>query len=152
MEKRFLGERALVVGAGVGGLFAAGALRHHFRQVIVLERDKLPQTVAFRKGVPQGPHGHVVLKRGENIAEDFFPGFRKALRQPGAAVACQNGLQRIVLARCQTRRLVSILSMSRVSSKPRVLKTEIRLSAVCRKHHPRSVEGQPFRSRIHARW
>lgn len=82
-SRQILGETALVVGAGVGGLFAAGALRHYFRQVVLLERDKLPQTVAFRKGVPQGPHGHAVLKRGENIAEDFFPGFREALRRAG---------------------------------------------------------------------
>jgi len=43
----------------------------------------LPSEMAFRKGVPQGPHGHLVLKRGENIAETFFPGFRDALVAAG---------------------------------------------------------------------
>ncbi len=78
-----LGDRAIVVGAGVGGIFAAGALRSFFREVVVLEKDEVPQGAAFRKGVPQGPHGHIVLKRGENIAEDFFPGFRDRLREAG---------------------------------------------------------------------
>jgi len=64
-------------------LFAAGALRRHFHEVILIERDILPVQVDFRKGVPQGPHGHAVLKRGENIAESIFPGFRNALKKAG---------------------------------------------------------------------
>ena len=82
-KTRILGDRAVVVGAGVGGIFAAGALRPYFREVVVLEKDETPPGAEFRKGVPQGPHGHIVLKRGENIAEDFFPGFRDRLREAG---------------------------------------------------------------------
>lgn len=78
-----LGNRAVVIGAGVGGLFAAGAMRGHFREIILLEKDPLPASPEFRMGVPQGPHGHAVLKRGENIAESLFPGFREALIKAG---------------------------------------------------------------------
>lgn len=81
-----LGDRAIVVGSGVGGIFAAGALRPFFREIVVLEKDELPSGPEFRKGVPQGPHGHIVLKRGENIAEDLFPGFRDRLREAGGVV------------------------------------------------------------------
>lgn len=82
-SKSAMGDTAIVAGAGVGGLFAAGALRRHFREVILIERDSLPAESDFRKGVPQGPHGHAVLKRGENIAESLFPGFRDALKKAG---------------------------------------------------------------------
>ncbi len=78
-----LGERAVVVGCGVGGIFAAGAIHRHFSEVVVLDKDDLSSGPSFRKGVPQGPHGHIVLKRGENIAEAMFPGFRDALRAAG---------------------------------------------------------------------
>ena len=78
-----LGQRAIVIGAGVGGLLSAAALCPFFEEVVIVEKDDLPSDPSFRKGVPQGPHGHIVLKRGENIAEDFFPGFRRTLAEAG---------------------------------------------------------------------
>jgi len=78
-----LGTRALVIGAGAGGILAAGALSRHFSEVVVIEKDVFPSEATFRKGVPQGPHGHLLLKRGENISEAFFPGFRDALISAG---------------------------------------------------------------------
>jgi NAD(P)-binding Rossmann-like domain len=38
---RQLGRRAVVVGAGIGGLAAAGALAQHFERVDIMERDGL---------------------------------------------------------------------------------------------------------------
>jgi flavin-dependent dehydrogenase len=38
-----LGKRAVVVGAGIGGLTAAGVLADYFERVVVLERDVLPE-------------------------------------------------------------------------------------------------------------
>jgi hypothetical protein len=35
------GQRAVVVGAGIGGLAAAGALAQYFERVEILERDRL---------------------------------------------------------------------------------------------------------------
>jgi NADPH-dependent glutamate synthase beta subunit-like oxidoreductase len=49
-----IGRRAIVIGAGISGLSAAGALVPYFDEVLVLERDKLqPQPSparAFRRG------------------------------------------------------------------------------------------------------
>lgn len=86
VSDKYLGDRAAVIGAGIGGLLAAGALRDFFREVVVLERDNLPDQPADRKGVPQGPHGHAVLKRGENVAESLFPGFQAALKEAGGVI------------------------------------------------------------------
>lgn len=51
-----LGRRAIVIGAGIGGLSIAGALANSFEQVEVLERDRLAGALASRKGTPQDRH------------------------------------------------------------------------------------------------
>ena len=56
-----LGKQAVVVGAGMGGLAAAGALAAHFEHVVVLERDSLPQDAAHRAGTPQAKHVDALL-------------------------------------------------------------------------------------------
>ncbi len=38
----FTARRAVVIGAGIGGLTAATVLADHFKEVILLERDELP--------------------------------------------------------------------------------------------------------------
>jgi glycine/D-amino acid oxidase-like deaminating enzyme len=45
-----IGKQAVVIGAGMGGLAAAGALADCFEQVFVLERDTLPSEPAYRVG------------------------------------------------------------------------------------------------------
>jgi 2-polyprenyl-6-methoxyphenol hydroxylase-like FAD-dependent oxidoreductase len=50
------GETAVVVGAGLAGLLAAAALSDFFKNVVVVERDRLPTRPGLRKGVPQGAH------------------------------------------------------------------------------------------------
>jgi 2-polyprenyl-6-methoxyphenol hydroxylase-like FAD-dependent oxidoreductase len=70
-----VGNHAVVLGASVGGLLAARALRDHFRRVTVIERDALPELGASRKGVPQDRHAHALLARGSALLEGFFPGF-----------------------------------------------------------------------------
>ena len=47
-----LGEHAVVIGAGMGGLAAAGALAQHFERVEILERDRLAGSAASRSGTP----------------------------------------------------------------------------------------------------
>lgn len=49
-----LGERAVVCGAGMGGLLAARVLADFYETVTVIERDKLSDTVDQLRGVPQG--------------------------------------------------------------------------------------------------
>jgi 2-polyprenyl-6-methoxyphenol hydroxylase-like FAD-dependent oxidoreductase len=80
-----VGKQAVVIGSGIGGLAAAGAVSDHFENVIVLERDKLPERTTPRAGTPQAQHTHVLLGGGERALESLFPGFTTALKQAGAA-------------------------------------------------------------------
>jgi len=49
----YLGKRAVIVGAGLGGLSAAGVLSDYFDEVRILDRDELPDGTIPRPGVPQ---------------------------------------------------------------------------------------------------
>ena len=48
-----LGQRAVVIGAGMGGLATAGALARYFDRVEILERDGLTASAGSRSGTPQ---------------------------------------------------------------------------------------------------
>ena len=87
----YLGERAIVVGGGIAGLSAARAVSDRFREVVILDRDKLPDGVTPRPGVPQGKHPHGLLAGGLKALERLFPGFSDELRQVGA-VPIKRGL------------------------------------------------------------
>jgi 2-polyprenyl-6-methoxyphenol hydroxylase-like FAD-dependent oxidoreductase len=80
----YLGERAIVVGGGLGGLSAARALSDRFRQVVILDRDELPDGAIPRPGVPQGKHPHVLLGGGLKALEQLFPDFGSELGRAGA--------------------------------------------------------------------
>lgn len=77
-------SRALVIGAGIGGMTAAVVLARHFDEVTILESDSLPQGAKFRAGVPQGRHVHGLLAGGLLTLEELLPGFRSALEAAGA--------------------------------------------------------------------
>jgi len=79
-----LGQRAVVVGAGVGGLSMAGALANCFEQVEVLERDRLTASVGSRSGTPQDRHPHALLAGGLRALDEIFPGFADDLAGAGA--------------------------------------------------------------------
>jgi flavin-dependent dehydrogenase len=83
-ECYYLGERAIVVGRGLGGLSAARALSDRFRQVLILDRDELPDGATPRRGVPQGKHPHGLLGGGLKALEQLFPGFGNELGRAGA--------------------------------------------------------------------
>jgi 2-polyprenyl-6-methoxyphenol hydroxylase-like FAD-dependent oxidoreductase len=84
MSNRYSGERAVVIGAGMGGLPAAQVLADYFREVVVLERDALPADATPRPGVPQGKHPHGLLAGGLKALCDLFPDFSSTLLQAGA--------------------------------------------------------------------
>jgi 2-polyprenyl-6-methoxyphenol hydroxylase-like FAD-dependent oxidoreductase len=86
-----MARRAIVVGAGMGGLTSAAALAPHFTQVVVLERDDLPVGALPRAGVPQGKHVHGLLGGGLDALAQLFPGFANALAAAGA-VPIRTGL------------------------------------------------------------
>jgi 2-polyprenyl-6-methoxyphenol hydroxylase-like FAD-dependent oxidoreductase len=76
-----------VIGASVAGLLAARVLARHFDTVTVVERDACPgDTVAARKGVPQGNHIHLLWSGGMRVLEQLFPGIADDLRAAGGAV------------------------------------------------------------------
>jgi 2-polyprenyl-6-methoxyphenol hydroxylase-like FAD-dependent oxidoreductase len=83
-QPRFIAKAAVVVGAGIAGLAAAGALADWFEHVTVLERDHLPETPSHRAGTPQSPHSHGLLAGGQQALEQLFPGFGDALGRAGA--------------------------------------------------------------------
>ncbi|PSP48918.1 oxidoreductase [Halobacteriales archaeon QH_3_68_24] len=80
-----IGNRAVVIGASMAGLSAARVLADGFEEVIVIDRDDLPEEPVARKGTPQTSHPHVLLEAGRATLEDLFPGF-------GADVLAEGGL------------------------------------------------------------
>lgn len=78
------GRRAIVIGGSMAGMTAARVLADRFDEVLVLERDPLPDTDEPRKGVPQGRQLHGLLKRGEELLDGLFPGVMAALVDRGA--------------------------------------------------------------------
>jgi len=69
-KKSSLGKRAIVVGAGLAGLSTARALPDYFDEVLILDRDELPDEITPRPGVPQGKHPHGLLGGGVKALEN----------------------------------------------------------------------------------
>jgi 2-polyprenyl-6-methoxyphenol hydroxylase-like FAD-dependent oxidoreductase len=84
MAATLIGKRAVVIGAGMGGLTAAGALADHFDQVLILERDTLPSEPTNRAGTPQARHVHGLLLSGQRALSELFPDFEQDLTLAGA--------------------------------------------------------------------
>ena len=84
MAPSSIGRQAVVVGAGMGGLAAAGAIAPHFERVVVVERDVLPAKPVDRPGIPQGPHPHGLLVSGQRALGELFPDFEQDLVRAGA--------------------------------------------------------------------
>ncbi len=79
-----LGERAIVLGASMGGLLAARVLAESYRTVTVVDRDVLSTDPVSRRGVPQGRLIHALLARGAQILDELFPGLLDELVANGA--------------------------------------------------------------------
>ncbi|WP_155056105.1 NAD(P)/FAD-dependent oxidoreductase [Streptomyces blattellae] len=81
-----MSRRAVVIGAGLAGMLAAAALSTVVDEVIVLERDDLPEGPEHRKGLPQGRHAHLLMAGGMAAMEELVPGarLRKDLLAAGA--------------------------------------------------------------------
>ena len=82
-------NHAVVIGASVAGLLAAGAVCDHFDRVTILEREVLPPPGQGRKAVPQGRHVHALLPGGLAAIEQLLPGFQAEL-VAGGAVRCDS--------------------------------------------------------------
>ncbi|MFI1282085.1 FAD-dependent oxidoreductase [Streptomyces sp. NPDC020858] len=78
-------DHAVVLGAGVAGLLAARVLADRFARVTLVERDELPgDAPAFRPGLPQSRHVHVLWSRGVALIEELLPGVTDRLLAGGA--------------------------------------------------------------------
>ena len=86
-QKRF--NRAVVAGAGIGGLAAARVLSDFFEEVLIIEKAELPDKCGSRKSLPQGFHNHSLLEGGRHVLEKFFPGFCEELVSRGNWTADQ---------------------------------------------------------------
>ena len=77
-------DRAVIIGASMAGLLAARVLSETYADVVLLERDPLPEHAAPRKGTPHAIHPHGLLARGRQVLDELFPGFTDALVAQGA--------------------------------------------------------------------
>jgi 2-polyprenyl-6-methoxyphenol hydroxylase-like FAD-dependent oxidoreductase len=75
---------AVVIGGSFSGLAAGRVLSEFFDRVTVLDRDKFPQGIEDRPGVPQARHVHGLLVRGLIEYEKLFPGFERLAVEKGA--------------------------------------------------------------------
>src|SRR6516165_8404923 len=117
MASNIIGEQAVVIGGGMGGLAAAGALANHFEKVVVLERDFLPPNVSERPGTPQCRHIHALLAGGQRALCELFPVRTRSCSRRGGAASCRrrsslggSGLRPIPTARSRLARLFDVAS------------------------------------------
>ncbi|MGW3546078.1 NAD(P)-binding protein [Nocardia niigatensis] len=79
-------NRAVVLGGGLAGLFATRVLAEKYERVTLVDRDHLTGPNLLRRGLPQGHHLHGLLSRGQQIAEELFPGLTDKMVAGGPAV------------------------------------------------------------------
>lgn len=92
---RQLGERAIVIGASIGGLMAARVLADSYGTVVLVERDRFPDSPENRRGVPQDKHSHLLMRRGSLTIAELFPGLLEELVASGAPVWDDGDLSRL---------------------------------------------------------
>lgn len=79
-----IAKRCIVGGSGMAGLMAARLASDFFDEVILIDRDNIPQAPHPRDGVPQGNHFHAILPGGLDIMSKFFPDLKSELLAAGA--------------------------------------------------------------------
>lgn len=77
-------RRAVVLGGSFTAVLTSAMLAQHFSEVVVVERDGLPDGPEMRKGVPQARHCHILWSGGARIAESYLPGMTERLLAAGA--------------------------------------------------------------------
>lgn len=116
MSQNIKQEKALIIGSSMAGLLAARACANHFNEVIIIERDEINASTTFRKGVAQGHQLHLLLAKGLQNLEYFFPSILERLAEKGAIIGdmgqhlkwfaeghfrpqCETGLKTVMLSR-----------------------------------------------------
>ncbi|MFD2686408.1 FAD-dependent oxidoreductase [Streptomyces phyllanthi] len=72
------------MGGSLAGLLTAHVLAGHADRVTVVERDRYPEGIGPRPGVPQSRHPHALLEGGQQALDALLPGFTDELRAAGA--------------------------------------------------------------------
>jgi glycine/D-amino acid oxidase-like deaminating enzyme len=67
-----LGARAVVIGAGIGGLTAAAAIAPFFDHITVLDGDELPDNAETRKAVAEGQRCTLFLRAASSLSRTYF--------------------------------------------------------------------------------
>jgi len=78
-------EKAIVIGGSIAGLLAARVLSDHFEEVVLLEKDNFTDDGKARNGAPQANHVHILLVKGKEILQEFFPELEMNLIKKGAS-------------------------------------------------------------------
>ncbi len=133
VEAQINDRTAVVIGDRIAGLLAAKVLSRHIRRVKIFERDRPPASVSGRKSTPQAWQVHTLLKSGERVLEELFPGLCEELTRAGAMpVDCGSdihfhhfGIQKNrspsgLVANIQTRFLLEDLIRKRVTTEANV--------------------------------
>lgn len=76
--------RAVVLGGSIAGSLAARVLAEFYRDVLVVDRDKVLGVQVARRGAPHAHHAHGLHARGHLIMEDLFPGLTEEIVATGA--------------------------------------------------------------------
>jgi 2-polyprenyl-6-methoxyphenol hydroxylase-like FAD-dependent oxidoreductase len=84
--RRHLGDRALILGGSMAGLFAGHVLAGFFREVLVVDRDRLVGVDGLRRTTPQSFHAHALLARGQRAVEALLPGITLEFQAAGVPV------------------------------------------------------------------
>jgi 2-polyprenyl-6-methoxyphenol hydroxylase-like FAD-dependent oxidoreductase len=84
------GKHAVIIGAGMAGLVAAAAVADAFEEVTIIEKDSLPESPQFRRGVAQGAHVHTLLGYGVEAMDSLIPGLMADVYSAGAVKIRRN--------------------------------------------------------------
>ena len=76
--------KVIVIGGSIAGLLAVRVLSDYFKEVILIEKDKYTDDGKVRNGTPQANHIHLLLVKGKEILQDFFPDLEGELLKNGA--------------------------------------------------------------------
>ncbi len=89
--------QAVVLGGSIAGLLAARVLSDRFDRVTVVERDPEPTAAELRPSASHGRHSHILVVRGRELFERWFPGLDAELAAKGA-VEIEWGSQCLIYA------------------------------------------------------
>ncbi len=127
----------------MAGLLAARVLSDYFRDVLLLERDRLADIIASRRGVPQGLHTHVLLGSGSRILESLFVGISRELTEAGATSGDVGKNVRWFLGGALLSRFTSSIEAFGMSRPllERIVRTRLRATPNVRIRDDSSVDG-----------